>query len=166
MTGPTTYIIELTREVREAKFTDWGWGLEGLGPSSLCAGRGGKDDSNVAPFRMIRLASFIRLLSNIMSSKNFLSHLILTISWIRSQWEKLTPSFHAFFCVAQITILATARITRNTICFSPLYRGSTWFTYPVGWSCRIRWRLLCRWVRPPPTGVLDMTLNNLMAWFQ
>ena len=38
---------------------------------------------------------------------------------------------------------------------------------PVGWGCRIHWLLLCRGVRPPPpTRVLDMTLNNLMVRFQ
>ena len=37
---------------------------------------------------------------------------------------------------------------------------------PVGWGCRIHQLLLCRGVRPPPTGVLDMTLNNLMVRFQ
>ena len=38
---------------------------------------------------------------------------------------------------------------------------------PVGWGCRIHRLLLCRGVRPPPpTGVLDMTLNNLMVRFQ
>ena len=30
---------------------------------------------------------------------------------------------------------------------------------PVGWGCRIHRLLLCRGVRPPPTSVLDMTLN-------
>ena len=38
---------------------------------------------------------------------------------------------------------------------------------PVGWGCRIHRLLLCRGVRPPPpTSVLDMTLNNLMVRFQ
>ena len=36
----------------------------------------------------------------------------------------------------------------------------------VGWGCRIHRLLLCRGVRPPPTSVLDMTLNNLMVKFQ
>ena len=33
----------------------------------------------------------------------------------------------------------------------------------VGWGCRIHWLHLCRGVRPPPTSVLDMTLNSLMV---
>ena len=37
---------------------------------------------------------------------------------------------------------------------------------PVGWDCRIHRLLLCRGVTPPPTSVLDMTLNNLMVRFQ
>ena len=38
---------------------------------------------------------------------------------------------------------------------------------PVGWGCRIHRLLLCSGVRPPPpTSVLDMTLNNLMERFQ
>ena len=37
---------------------------------------------------------------------------------------------------------------------------------PVSWGCRIHWLHLCRGVRPPPTSVLDMTLNNLMVRFQ
>ena len=36
---------------------------------------------------------------------------------------------------------------------------------PVGWGCRIHRLLLCRGVRHPPTGVLDMTRNNLMVRF-
>ena len=34
---------------------------------------------------------------------------------------------------------------------------------PVSWGCRIHWLHLCYGVRPPPTTVLDMTLNNLLA---
>ena len=39
---------------------------------------------------------------------------------------------------------------------------------PVGWGCKIHQLLLCWGVRPPPppTSVLDMTLNNLMVRFQ
>ena len=36
----------------------------------------------------------------------------------------------------------------------------------VGWGCRIHLLLLYRAVRPSPTSVLDMTLNNLMVRFQ
>ena len=37
--------------------------------------------------------------------------------------------------------------------------------FPVGWGCRIHRLHLSRGVRtPPPTSVLDMTLNNLMLW--
>ena len=38
---------------------------------------------------------------------------------------------------------------------------------PVDWGCRIHQLLLCRGLRPPPpTSVLDMTLNNLMVRFK
>ena len=38
---------------------------------------------------------------------------------------------------------------------------------PVSWGCKIHWLHLCRGVRlPPPTSVLDMTLNSLMGRFQ
>ena len=38
---------------------------------------------------------------------------------------------------------------------------------PVGWGYRIHRLLLCRGGKtPPPTSVLDMTLNNLMVRFQ
>ena len=37
---------------------------------------------------------------------------------------------------------------------------------PVGWGCRIHRLLLCRGGKtPPPTGILVMTLNNLMVRF-
>ena len=57
-----------------------GWCPEGPRPSSSCAGRGGKDDFNIAPFRTNRLAAYTHLLSNAMRSERFLSHLILTLS--------------------------------------------------------------------------------------
>ena len=44
---------------------------------------------------------------------------------IRSQWKKFAPSYNPFFGVIQITILAIARIARNTTRFSPWYGGST-----------------------------------------
>ena len=37
--------------------------------------------------------------------------------------------------------------------------------FPVGWGCRIHQLNLCREVRPQPTSVLVMTLNNLMMSF-
>ena len=41
------------------------------------------------------------------------------------------------------------------------------FHCPVGWGCRIHRLHLCRGVRPPPpTSVLDMTVNHLMVRFQ
>ena len=94
------------------------------------AGRRGKDDSNIVPFRTTRLVAFTHLFSNVMRSKRFLSHLILTLSWclrnnIRSWWEKFASSYNAFFRVVQITILATARIARNTTRFSPSNGGRT-----------------------------------------
>ena len=40
------------------------------------------------------------------------------------------------------------------------------YTCSIGWGCRIHQLLLYRGVRPPPTSVLIMTLNNLMVRFQ
>ena len=73
-----------------------GLGPEEPGPSLPYAGRGGKDDFNIAPFRTTMLAAYTHLLSNVIRSKRFLSHLILTLSCclkykIRSRWEKLAP---------------------------------------------------------------------------
>ena len=34
---------------------------------------------------------------------------------------------------------------------------------PVAWGCRIHRLLFCLGVRPPPTSILIMTLNHLMA---
>ena len=65
---------------------------------------------------MTRLAAYIHILSNVMLSKRFRSHLILTLSIknkIRSRWEKFAPSYNPFFRIAQITILATTRIART-----------------------------------------------------
>ena len=89
---------------------------------------GGKDDSNIAPFLKTRIAACIHLLLNVMPSKRFQSHLILTLSWclknkIRSRWEKFALSYNPFFHVIQITIIATAKIVRNTTHFSPWSRG-------------------------------------------
>ena len=44
---------------------------------------------------------------------------------IRSRWEKFAPAYNLFFHVVQITILATAKITRNTTRFSPWYGSKT-----------------------------------------
>ena len=67
--------------LRNAKVPTYpGWGSGGPRPSSPCAERGGEDDSNIAPFRTTRLAAYTHLLSNVMRSKRFLSHLILTLS--------------------------------------------------------------------------------------
>ena len=91
---------------------------------------GRKDDSNIVPFCMTRLAAFTYLLSNVMRFKRFLSHQILTISWClkyktRSRWEKFSSSYDPFFHVVQITILATARISINTTAYSPWNGGKT-----------------------------------------
>ena len=78
-----TSLTQLTRGsggLRNAKDTTYpGWGPGGPRLSSTYAGRGGKDDSNIAPFHT-RLAAYIHLLSNVMRFKHFLSHLILTLS--------------------------------------------------------------------------------------
>ena len=75
-------------------------------------------------------AACTHLLLNVMRSKLFLSHLILTLSWclkerIRSRWKKFALSYNSFFCVVQITFLVTAIIRRNTTRFSPFHRGKT-----------------------------------------
>ena len=44
---------------------------------------------------------------------------------IRSRWEKFAPSYNPFFRIIQITILATAKITRNTTRFSLWNCGKT-----------------------------------------
>ena len=80
--------------------------------------------STLPPFLRPGLLHSPYLLSNVMRSKRFLSHLILTLSWYlknktRSRWEKFASSYNPFFRVVQITIRATARITRNTTRFSP-----------------------------------------------
>ena len=59
-----------------------------------------------------------------MRSERFLSHLILTLSWYlkyktRSRWEKSASLYNPFFRIDQITILAIARIARNTTRFHP-----------------------------------------------
>ena len=108
MTGTMTHNILLTRFQGGKKLlpTYSGWGLEGPIPETSWAGRGGKNDSNVAPFLTTRLAAFTHLLSNVMQSKRFLSHLILTLSWClkhktRSRWEKFASSYNPFFRVVQ-----------------------------------------------------------------
>ena len=84
--------------------------------------------SHIAPFLMTRLAAFTHLFLNVMQSKRFLSHLVLILSWClkyktRSRWEKFASSYNPLFRFVQITILATARIARNTIHFSPWNGG-------------------------------------------
>ena len=132
MIWPMTHPIQLARgSSKYQKDSIYpGWGTEGPGPSSSCTGRGGKHDSNIVPFRATRLAAYTHLLLNVMRSKRFLSYLILTLSWrlknkIRFRWEKFAPSYNPLFRVCQITILATARIARNTLRFSPRYGGIT-----------------------------------------
>ena len=63
-----------------------GWEPEGPGLQTPCAGGGEKDDSNIAPFRTTRLAAFLHLLSNVMRSKSFLSHLIFLCSFYFHLW--------------------------------------------------------------------------------
>ena len=80
-----THLTPLARGSRYLKESEKvptypGWGPEGPGPSSPCAGRGGKDDSYVAPLHTTKLAACTHLLLNVMRSKRLLSHLILTLS--------------------------------------------------------------------------------------
>ena len=101
----------------------------GQGPKRLslpCARRGGNKDPSTAPFLTIRLVPCTHYLLNVTRSKSFLSLLILTLSWylkkrIRWRSETLAPSYNPFLCVVPITILATARIARNTTYFSPFH---------------------------------------------
>ena len=140
-----TSLTQLTRRsggLRNSKDPTYpGWDPRGPGLSSTCAGRGGKDDSNIAPFHTTRLAAYTHLLSNVMPSKHFLSHLILTLRWclkykISSRWEKFAPSYNPLFRVTQITIQVTARIARNTTHFSPLYGGTT---LSMTWATQAAW---------------------------
>ena len=84
MIGPMTHIIQPTREEKGTNFTYRGWCPEGL--LSPCARRGGKHDTNITSFCTTRLAAFTHLLSNVMWSKHFLSHLIL--NWYLKNDEK------------------------------------------------------------------------------
>ena len=82
--GPMTHFTLLTRgsslnRQRLECSTYPGWGPEGTGPPLPCAGRGGKDDNNVAPLHTTKLAAYTNLLLNVMRSKHLLSHLILTL---------------------------------------------------------------------------------------
>ena len=52
------------------------------------------------------------------------------------------------------------------ICHCKLLMLSPLLCWPVGWGCRIHRLLLCWGIRPPPTRVQNMTLNNLMVKFQ
>ena len=70
--------------------------------------------------------------------------------------HKLTSGFLTQNSVLNLYLLYKLTSTPNilkTIC-------------PVGWGCRIHWLHLYRGIRPPPTSVLIMTLNNLMVSFQ
>ena len=60
---------------------------------SLCSGRGGKDDSNVAPFRTIRLTAFTNL-SSVMRPMCFLLYLILILNWTKSDHDKKSLHHH------------------------------------------------------------------------
>ena len=79
-----TNIVQLTRRQKKKREKRKpylpGVGPEGPGPSSPCTGKGGKEDSNVAPFRTTRLAAYTYLLSNVMWFKRFLLLRILTLA--------------------------------------------------------------------------------------
>ena len=110
MTGSWwTTFHQLGKKGDDETITYPGWGPERPWLSLPFAGRGEKDDSNVAPFLTTGLAAYIHLWLNVMRSKHFLSHLILTLSWclkkrIRSRRGKFTPSYTPFGIV-QIMIL-------------------------------------------------------------
>ena len=128
-----THLIQLTRELGIQKIA-YLPGIRSRRTWTFVARKRGKDDSKVAPFRTTRLTACTHLLSNVMQSKRFLSHLILTLSWclknkIRSRWEKFASLYNPFFRISQIAILATAMIVRNTTCFSPRYGG--WILFGI-----------------------------------
>ena len=64
-----------------------------------------------------------------------------------------------------VKIIATHTHT-HTYTHTRIYKRKQTKICPVAWGCRIHRLLLCRGVRPSPTSVLDMTLNNLMVRFQ
>ena len=97
-------------------------------PSLPCAGRGGKEDYNLAPFRATRFAAFTHLLSNVMRSKLFpialdLDPKLMPERRIKSWLEKFALSYSAF--IVQITNLVTVTIARNTLRLSLFHEGST-----------------------------------------
>ena len=119
MKGMMTYNTLLTRYSKENKVY-----LLGMGSRKICTAdamhrKRREGWLQHCPFRTTMLTAFTHLLSNVMRSKRFLSHLILTQcrclkNNIRSRWEKFAWSYNLFFLVVQITILATARITKGT----------------------------------------------------
>ena len=65
------------------------------------------------------------------------------------RWEKFAPSFNPLFRVTQITIRATARITRNTTCFSPFV--TFWLVWTLVF---LRHFLRCCWCSDCGSGWL------------
>ena len=65
------------------------------------------------------------------------------LHYCKKKKKKKKALFFSFMCVVTLIVLPQ-------------------FSWPVGWGCKIHWLHLCRGVNPPPTSVLDMTLNNLM----
>ena len=126
MTGTMSHNIQLTREKR-------GLVIPAYWTQSIVAKRRKRREGWLqhCPFRTTRRTACTHLLSNVMWFTRFLSHLILTLSWwqknkIRSWIEKFAPSYNPFFRVVKITILATARIARNTTRCSPWNWGTFW----------------------------------------
>ena len=78
---------------------------------------------------------------NAVASSSFFSWHIISVNVISRVWGLV--HYHQLHCA--------------------LVHLSAW---PVGWGCRIHRLLLCWRIRPPPSSVLVMTLNNLIFRFQ
>ena len=90
-------------------------------------------------------------------------------------WHGVQLFLWIFGSLTKLTLLKSKQTLPVSSSFFPS-RFSTiltrsWWHLPVaqcGWGCRIHRLHLCRGVRthPPPTSILDMTLNNLMVRLQ
>ena len=125
MTGIMAHKIVVTRKKRRQAIllTEYGVSKDTV-RSHHTLEEEGRMTPYVASFCTTRLAACTHLLLNVMRSKTFLSHLILTLSWclknkIRSRWEKFAPSYNPFFRIGQITILAQLGSWETPHLFSP-----------------------------------------------
>ena len=99
---------------------------------------------------------------------------LINLMHSNSLWDTLTTMYRFFFfylssyCNIFIgTFLLMVPKSYSSICLVHL-TGHCHSTdaFPVGWGCRIHRLLIFTGVRPPPTSVLDMKLNNLIVGFK